>query len=45
MKEFTALDEKIKSGQSDDAEDDRFGELAYLYAQEQVKGFKRTPEE
>ena len=34
MDEFKALDNKIKSRKSNDAEEDRFEELVRLYAQE-----------
>ena len=45
MDEFTTLDEKIQSGEYDDAEEARFEELSRLYAQEKVKDYELTDEE
>ena len=45
MDEFTTLDEKIMSGEYDDAEEERFEELSHLYAQESVKDYNLNDEE
>ena len=44
MDAFNALDEKIKSGEYNDDEENRFGELSHLYAKKLVEGFKQTSE-